>query len=167
MNRLAILFLPIFLLPINVEAQSKASLSDEITQLLKIHESDRRAHFETNAKQIMEHATDAFISVSNGKVQQTTRADNLKFFEEYFKGARYFEWDDLEPPIVRVSDDASMAWMIVRTKVRRAQTQSDGKTTERGFVYAGIMTYEKKDGQWVRVANVSTFEPQASGSPKS
>lgn len=167
MNQLAILFLPIFLLPVNVEAQNKASVADEITQLLKIHESDRRAHFETNATQIMEHATDKFISVSNGKIQQSTRGDNLKFFEEYFKGAKYYEWDDLEPPIVRVSDDASMAWMIVRTKVRRAQTQSDGKTTERSFVYAGIMTYEKKDGQWVRVANVSTFEPQASGSPKS
>jgi len=30
---------------------------------------------------------------------------------------------------------------------------------EEKFVYAGIMTYEKRDGRWVRVANVSTAEP--------
>jgi len=51
-----------------------------------------------------------------------------------------------------------MAWMIVRTRVRRT-TRLEGSEEERetSFVYAGIMTYEKQDGQWVRVANVSTF----------
>jgi hypothetical protein len=164
MSRLAILLLSMALVPVNADAQSKVDLADEVEQLLRIHESDRRAHFETSAKGIMEHATDEFISVSDGRVQRTTRAENLKFFEEYFKGAKYYEWDDLEPPIVRVSNDASMAWMIVRTRVRR-ETQSGGKTTQRRFVYAGIMAYEKQGGRWGRVANVSTFEPQAPGAP--
>ena len=152
-------------MPVNAAAQSKVDLADEVEQLLRIHESDRRAHFESSAKRIMEHATDEFISVSDGRVQRTTRAEDLKFFAEYFKGAKYYEWDDLEPPIVRVSNDASMAWMIVRTRVRRVQTQSGGKATERRFVYAGIMVYEKKGARWVRVANVSTFEPQAPSAP--
>jgi hypothetical protein len=166
MSRFAILLLSIVLASVNADAQSKVDLADEVEQLLRIHESDRRAHFETNAKRIMEHATDEFISVSSGRVQRTTRAENLKFFEEYFKGAKYYEWDDLEPPIVRVSNDASMAWMIVRTRVSRVQTLSGGEATERRFVYAGIMVYEKKGGRWVRVANVSTFEPQAPGAPR-
>lgn len=165
MSRFSILLLSIVLVPLNAEAQRKVDRADEVEQLLKIHESDRRAHFETSAKRIMEHATDEFISVSNGKIQRTTRAENLKFFEEYFKGAKYYEWDDLEPPIVRVSNDASMAWMIVRTRVHRVQTPSGGTATERRFVYAGIMAYEKKGGRWVRVANVSTFEPQAPAAP--
>ena len=160
MSRFAILLLSIILVPVNAGAQNKVDLADEVEQLLRIHQSDRRAHFETSAQRIMEHASDEFISVSNGSVQRTTRAENLKFFEQYFKGAKYYEWDDLEPPIVRVSNDANMAWMIVRTRVRRVQTQSDGKAAERTFVYAGIMAYEKKDGRWLRVANVSTFEPQ-------
>ncbi|HKU13596.1 MAG TPA: hypothetical protein VJQ52_04320 [Steroidobacteraceae bacterium] len=161
MSRFAILLLSIVLAPLNAGAQSKVDLADEVQQLLRIHQSDRRAHFETNAKQLMEHAGDEFISVSNGKVRRTTPAEDLKFFEQYFQGAKYYEWDDVEPPIVRVSNDASMAWMIVRTRVRRAEAQSSGNATERKFVYAGIMAYEKKDGRWVRVANVSTFEPQA------
>jgi hypothetical protein len=165
MSRFAILVLSFVLVPLNANAQSKVDLADEVEQLLRIHESDRRAHFETSAKRIMEHATDQFIAVSDGRVRRTTRAEDLKFFEEYFKGAKYYEWDDLEPPIVRVSNDASMAWMIVRTRVRRVQTQSGGTTTERRFVYAGIMAYEKKDGRWGRVANVSTFEPQAPSAP--
>lgn len=165
MKLFRILLLSLLLVPIHAGAQGKVDLAAEVRQLLEIHQSDRRAHFETSAKQLMEHGTDELISVSNGKIHRTTHAENLKFFEEYFKGAKYHEWDDLEPPIVRVSDDASMAWMIVRTRVRRTQTQGDGKEAERQFVYAGIMAYEKKAGRWVRVANVSTFEPQAPAAP--
>ena len=79
-------------------------------------------------------------------------------FEDYFKNAKYYEWDDLETPVNRISNDASMAWMIVRTKVRRIQKLASGEEKQRAFVYAGIMTYEKQKGKWVRIANVSTFE---------
>ena len=43
-----------------------------------------------------------------------------------------------------------MAWMITRTRVRRVQKKADGAEHEEKFVYAGIMTYEKRDGRWVR-----------------
>jgi hypothetical protein len=79
-------------------------------------------------------------------------------FEEYFKNATYYEWDDLEPPIVQVSQDASLGWMITHMKVRRAQTDDAGVTHEREFIYAGILTYEKHAGAWVCTANVSTVE---------
>jgi hypothetical protein len=54
MSRFAILLLLIVLVPVNADAQSKVDLADEVEQLLRIHESDRRAHFETSAKRIME-----------------------------------------------------------------------------------------------------------------
>lgn len=165
MSQVLILLLTIALAPTIGFAQRKVNVGREVEELLRVHESDRRAHFETNARRLMEHAPDEFISVSNGRVRRTTRAEDLKFFEEYFKNARYYEWDDLEPPIVRVSHDASMGWMIVRTRVRRVETQNGGETKERKFVYAGVMLYEKRGGMWVRVANVSTFEPQDRTAP--
>ena len=80
-------------------------------------------------------------------------------FTGYFRDAKYYEWDDVEEPITRISNDSSMAWMITRTRIRRVQKAADGAEKEENAVYAGIMTYEKRDGRWVRVANVSTFEP--------
>jgi hypothetical protein len=64
----------------------------------------------------------------------------------------------MEPPIVRISKDASMAWVIVRVKVRRTQKDISGKENETKFIYAGIMTYEKQNNKWMAIANVSTFE---------
>jgi hypothetical protein len=49
--------------------------------------------------------------------------------------------------------------MITRIRVKRTQKDAAGVEKERKFIYAGIMTYEKKAGKWLRVANVSTFEP--------
>ena len=58
-----------------------------------------------------------------------------------------------------------MGWVITRVRVRRTQKDATGAGKEARFVYAGIMTYEKRDGRWVRVANVSTFERPSLPSP--
>lgn len=139
-------------------SETGVDLELEKAALLKIHAQDRQAHFDTDVDLLLSHSGHEFISVSNGEVHRSTPAEERAFFEGYFKGATYYEWDDLEPPIIRISADASMAWMIVRTQVRRV-TRLEGaeEARETRFVYAGIMTYEKNAGNWVRVANVSTF----------
>ncbi len=139
-------------------AAQKVDLEKERAALLEVHKTDRRAHFETDVELLLKHSAEEFIYVGNGKISRSTRAEMKSSFEDYFKNAKYYEWDDVEPPIVRISDDASMAWMIVRNKVRRTQKLDSGEVKERAFVYAGIMTYEKRQGKWVRIANVSTFE---------
>jgi hypothetical protein len=63
----------------------------------------------------------------------------------------------VEPPVVQVSDDGGLGWLITRVRVRRTDTGHDGGPRELGFVSAGIETFEKRDGAWVRTANVSTF----------
>ncbi len=51
-----------------------------------------------------------------------------------------------------------MAWMVARTKVRLTYKNESGDEVERAFIYAGIVTYSKQDGEWVRMANVATIE---------
>ena len=140
-------------------AQEPANLEREKAELLRLHKLAREAHFKTDVDLLFENSPEEMISVSRGKVSRLGRAEGRKMFAEYFRGAKYYEWDDLEDPIIRVSKDASMAWMITRIRVRRVQKDAAGAEREEKFIYAGIMTYEKRDGRWVRVANVSTFEP--------
>jgi hypothetical protein len=127
-------------------------------ELLAIHAGHREAHFATDAQALTANQAESYIYVRDGAIHHTSRDASLQQFEQYFENATYDEWDDLEPPIVQVSQDATLAWMITRTKVRRVQIDESGNQHEQAFVYAGIMTYEKRDGQWVYTANVSTFE---------
>ena len=139
-------------------AQSPANLDAEKAELLRLHKSHREAHFKTDVDALLANSPAEMISVSQGKINRSSKDDARKRFTGYFRDAKYYEWDDVEEPIIRVSNDGSMAWMITRTRVRRVQKTADGAEKEEKFVYAGIMTYEKRDGRWMRVANVSTFE---------
>jgi hypothetical protein len=127
-------------------------------ELLALHEADRLAHFTTDAARMGSGAAASFLAVSGGRVDALTPEAQRQFFEGYFAGARYEAWDDLEPPVVRVSDDGSLAFVVTRLQVRRTSPGADGQPKERSFVYAGLMTYERRDGRYVRTANVSTFE---------
>lgn len=159
MTIVSLCLVTLFAFSVNGSFQKGVDLEKEKAELLDIHKADRRAHFNTDVELLLSRSPDEFITVSRGKIHREKRAASKAMFESYFKGAKYYEWDDLEPPIIRVSDDASMAWMIVRTKVRRTQKDSTGKEKEESFVYAGIMTYEKHDRKWRRVANVTTLQP--------
>src|SRR5437868_5945409 len=143
----------------SASAEPSADLEKEKAELLRIHKSDREAHFKTDVDRLLENSPEEFISVGRGKINRSSKDDAHKMFTGYFRDAKYYEWDDVEEPIIRISNDASMAWMITRTRVRRVQKTADGTEKEEKFVYAGIMTYEKRDGRWMRVANVSTSEP--------
>lgn len=143
---------PVVILKVRLDTGSETPVA--VQELLKLHEEERRAHFETNIDLLQKDAPESFISVRNGKIYRVSKSDERQMFEEYFKDAKYLKWDDLEPPIVRVSADGTMGWVIVRVEVRRLS----GEKKEEAFIYAGIMTYEKQNGKWGRIANVSTFE---------
>jgi len=132
-------------------------LERERAALLLLDEESRRAHFATDAAALLAHDAEPVLFVREGAVLPMSRAELTRIYGEDMRGATYHEWDYVEPPIVRIADDASIAWVITRRGVRRTKRQDDGTSEEQHFVYAGLDAYEKRGGAWVRVANVSTF----------
>lgn len=137
--------------PVDLEA-AKAGL-------LALHQADRHAHFSHDVGALLANAPPEFIYVRDGKVERQSREELRQQFEEYFRGAEFSAWDDLEPPIIRVSADGQMGWMIVRVRIAYTQTDSAGKKTAEQSVMAWMSTYEKRDGKWLGVANITTVEP--------
>lgn len=135
----------------------RSDISAEEAALLRLDEEARQAHFDTDAEALLIHDAEPVLFVREGAVLPMTRAELTNIYAEDMRGATYHEWDYLEPPVVRVSDDATLGWVISRRKVRRTKREDDGTAAEQEFIYSGINAYEKRDGVWVRVANVSTF----------
>jgi hypothetical protein len=52
-----------------------------------------------------------------------------------------------------------MGWMIVRVKVAYTKTDKSGKKSSEETVMAWMSTYEKREGKWMHVANVTTTTP--------
>jgi len=131
---------------------SELDLQRERAALLELHANVRRAHFETDVDLLLANDADEWINVRDANIVRRRREEDVRMFTEYFDGATYHEWDDIEAPIVSVANDASLAWMIVNVRVCRTKNGEELR-----FRYAGIETFQKHDGRWIKVVEVGTF----------
>jgi len=129
------------------------NLDAERAELLAIHAAVRRAHFEISPRDVIANDAEEWINVRDAQVTVRRRNEDLKMFAEYFAGATYQQWDDVEPPIVKIADDASIAWVIIHVRVSRTQNAE-----LLDFEYAGIETYEKRASRWVKTTETGTFK---------
>lgn len=128
---------------------------------LQLHYQDRAAHFNRDAKKIFAAFSDEYVSVGNGRVRTPDQASGQKRLQNYFDSSTFLEWDDVNPPIIRVSDDATMAYVIVNKKVRLLSKDESGKEREEIEVFAWVSTFRKVDGKWKLTMVVSTNTPEA------
>jgi hypothetical protein len=121
---------------------SPIDIDAERAELLAMHAAVRRAHFETDPDGVIANHAEEWIYVRDAEIAVHHRDEDLKRFADYFAGATYQQWNDVEPPIIRVGGDASIAWMIIHVRVRRTK---DAEVID--FEYAGIETYEKRESR--------------------
>jgi hypothetical protein len=140
----------------NSDADESGSSKEE---LLAIHQAARRAHFNRDVDLIVAGMGSEFTTLYEGNIRVMSREDVRKQFTEYFRGAEFSAWDDLEPPIIRISPDGKMGWMIVRVRIAFTKTDAGGATSKEDTVMAWMSAYEKREGKWLLVANATTSKP--------
>ena len=138
------------------------ALSDR-DQLLALHEEVMRAHRESNVDLLLAAEEDDYVVANRGEITTPNRRSRRELLGPYFQQTRFSTYRDKVPPIVKVSADGSLGWVIVQIEARGEQTTSTGAVEPLEFVSAWIELYEKRNGRWVRVANVSNFKPGAGG----
>jgi hypothetical protein len=105
-------------------------------ELLSLHKEERRAHFEHDMNFLLAHIAPQLLDVRDGQVNRMSREDVRAKFVEYFKSTQFLAWDDVESPIVRVSEGGNMGWMIVRVRIACTETDTSGKTIHQNSVGA-------------------------------
>ena len=158
MKRIPVMILVFWVLSMVAGCDKDVDVEAEKIALLRIHLIDTHAHMENDVPALMETIPEEFIYVGEGRVSRQTRDEILDFFTDYLEGSEYEKYEDLQVPHAEVSVDGTMGWVISSQAVTRTEPDGEGGTRTRSFTYAGIMTYEKIGGKWMKVANVSTFE---------
>lgn len=130
-------------------------------ELMQLQQQARAAHFGKDAKLLVSMFADDFINIGAGKISRPTREESQNRFQAYFDRSEFLEWDDISPPIIRVSQDASMAYVIVHKRVRLKAKNEQGVLEEAATIFAWTETYEKQDGKWTLTAVASTNEPSS------
>lgn len=132
----------------STQHESDFNLETETRKILELHNSQRTFHFKKNADAFSELFSDQFISINKGKVSSPTVSENRNKFQTYFNSVEFKKWDDSEPPIIRFSDDGSMAYTIVKKEIIIQYPNDKKETTEEKTVFAWTTIYRKQNSEW-------------------
>jgi hypothetical protein len=142
-------------------AQTSASPAPatDVSLLRALHEKVMRAHQQSKVDLLLEdEAPDTFF-VGRGDVTRPTLEERRAHLGSYLGRTTFSEYRDLVEPVVTVSGDGSLGWVIVQVQAKGIQTTESGSKEPIQFVSAWIELYQKRGGRWYRVGNVSNFRP--------
>jgi hypothetical protein len=132
-------------------------LDADRAELLRLHDQARTAHLEKRVD--LMGFPDSLLEIARGTVKVRSAADNEARFRAYFDRSTFTEWADLAPPVIRISPDGRMAYVVVQKSVRLTAPDSSGIARPEHTVYAWLEVYEKRSGKWTLAVVVSTDRP--------
>lgn len=126
--------------------------------LRALHAKVLRAHRESNPDLLLEGAAEDFVQANRGEIRRPTMQERRARFADYLGRTTFEVYRDAAAPVVKVSKDGTLGWVIAQVEARGVQTGDDGKKEPLEFVSAWIELYEKRDGRWVSTGNLSNFK---------
>ncbi len=154
------LCLTLLLVSLSCATAGPASRESDAEELLTLHADALRAHLASDVELLFEAEADDYVVANRGEISNPTTAERREVLGPYLKQVRFSTYRDRVPPIVKVSADGSLGWVIAQVEARGAYTAENGTVQPMEFVSAWIELYEKRDGRWLRVGNVSNFKPE-------
>jgi hypothetical protein len=133
---------------------------DDAATIKLVHDLQREAHFSKNPEMLVEMFADDFISVGRGIVDSIlVREEDVQRFQDYFSSVEFKKWDDINAPIVRFSDDHSLAYTVVDKMVVLERLDTAGTKIEQSIHYAWTAIYRRQKGNtWKLECITSTNE---------
>lgn len=150
MRRLVLL--TAFLFPSGLDAQASA---DDERALRRLHAELIRAHLENDPALWMSIEGDDYVSANGGAVTFPSRAERQAGRQAYLEAATFTRYADLRDPIVRLSDDGSLGWLIAEVAIEGHTAGSDGREEPFADVWAWVELYQRGVDGWELIGNVS------------
>ncbi|HEV8401303.1 MAG TPA: hypothetical protein VGQ18_15850 [Gemmatimonadales bacterium] len=98
---------------------------------------------------------DTVYSVMRGQIFRTTRANALEGYD--FEKIRYTAATPLDSPIVHLSPDGRVAWIIARYRYSYVEKNAAGVEHPGELTIAWLVVYQKRGARWVGMALAQTF----------
>ena len=140
------------LIPTTLLGQAPASHED---QLLHMHSELIRAHVEGRVDLWMSLEAQEYTSLNGGRITFPTMAAREEQRAAYLQGASFEVYRDLREPIVRVSDDGSLGWLMAEVQVSGTLLDQDGNRVPFHDVWAWVEFYEHTGEGWRLTGNAS------------
>ena len=149
--------IPFFMLVILPGCTKQASHDKDTEVITELLATERKAHFQKDVSLFMSEFSDSMISINHGLVTRASPQATRDRIKNYFDRVEFLKWDDIETPMIRFSNDGSMAYAIVQKQVIVSIKDSAKKETLDTTDFAWLSVYRKmNDGSWKIECNAST-----------
>ena len=115
---------------------------------MEMHDAQRTYHFGKDSVSFAQQMSEAYVSVNRGLITRPSIQDNISRYNSYFSAVEFVKWDDLNPPVIRFSDDGSMAYTVVDKEVIVEYKISETETILDSGYYAWVAIYKKQAEGW-------------------
>ena len=130
----------------------------DVEALRALHEKVMVAHRQSNVELLLDDEAADYIVASRGEISRPTIVERRERLGPYLRQTAFAEYKDAVEPVITMSKDGTLGWVVVQVQARGVQTGADGKKEPIAFVSAWIELYEKRNGRWYRTGNVSNFK---------
>lgn len=156
---LSVVFIFIVCLLISCNDTKRVDFELEMSKILELHHTQRDYHFNKDSIAFVNQLSDNFISVNHGEISHPQRQENISRFHSYFSSVKFKKWDDLNDPIIKFSDDGSMAYAIVDKIVSLTYETEEGEIIADSTHFAWTAIFKKYDGEW-KIDNVTSTQAE-------
>lgn len=129
---------------------------NDLTELLRLHEQQKTAHLNYNAGLFVEMFAENLTQIQRGNVSTHTKAENLTRIKNYFGSFKFIEWENLKPPVIKISGDGTMATILVQKRVRGTYRNEKNEEVLDQTDFAWLEVWDKIDNKWKISAVAST-----------
>ncbi len=125
----------------------KVDLQKEIAVLAELQKQEQTAHLQEETAILVNMLHDTLTQVKNGVVSYYTKDQMTERFISYFESVEFIKWEDARPPIYSISDDGSMAHILVQKHVV-VDMEQDTAGTRETTNFAWTELWKKKEEKW-------------------
>ena len=117
-------------------------------EILEVHNNSKKFHVEKLANEFINQLSGNHISVNRGKISFLDKTKKLEKVKAYFNNVEFEKWDDINPPIIRFSDDYSLAYTIVNKELQLTYKDEDGIHKREKTIFSWVAIYKKHNDKW-------------------
>lgn len=132
---------------ISCTSKPNVDLEAEKSKILALEKKQQKYHLTENAEEFVQLFSDQFTNVGRGNISMPSKIESYERFNNYFKTVEFVKWDNIQEPIIRISDDASMAYSIIEKEVIVKYYDEESQVTDTTH-FAWTTIYRKTDGEW-------------------
>lgn len=155
--RITVLLCIIIISILACNSESGVDFEKEKQQILELHHLQRDYHFNKDSVAFANQLSENFISVNRGLITSPTKEATVARYHDYLSSVEFEAWDDVTEPIIRFSNDGTMAYTIVDKIVKLTYKDESGNDIYDETHYAWTAIYKKYGDRW-KIDCVSSTE---------